>query len=146
MEEKKINNKAVDLDVVSTLVDRLDQLERKNKELQGALEANNIVDPNLKKELGDPEIKISLLGGKIVKSWKTLTNISYVMGNKYICDQTMEVTFYDGSKTTMSYQDFNKNMVKEVVRSKRIISEGGRRIYVFDYNGNEYELSDLFIN
>jgi hypothetical protein len=133
-----------DFSFVSSLIERLEKLEQKNKELEGVLNSNNIVDPTVKKDLGNPIFKVSFYADKLIKSWKLTDNISYVMGNKYICEQNIELTFYTGDSLRLPYQEFVKNIIRTPMRAKQVISDGQNKTFVFEHEGRDYEISSVF--
>jgi len=87
---------------------------------------------------------ISLHEGKVVTSWKTLTNISDHDGET---NQSSEITLEDGSKHKMSTKKFlTTGLRKEQVDILGISYRDDKSIYTIEYNGKEYDIDVTFIN
>lgn len=85
---------------------------------------------------------------KVVKSWKTVSNIAVNVGKpSEIIDQRIEITLEDGEKVEMQTEEFLKEGLTkddaEVVGVRNGIHGQSK---IVKYNGKEYSLLSNFVN
>ena len=95
-------------------------------------------------------VKIASLDGKLVESWVTTKNESYVdpLTGKSVFEHSSKYTFFDGKTKEMDQTDFARTRVME---SFEVIKEGkdkvGNIIFtVTTKDGKEFEIDSRYIN
>ena len=87
---------------------------------------------------------ISLHKGKVVTSWKSISNISDHDGET---NQVSEITCEDGTTHKMSTKKFlTTGLKKEEVDILGISHRDGKSVYTIEYNDKEYDIDVTFLN